>query len=319
MEKNWLLIIPIYLCGVLLALGLGALRFRSNDGGGVTKRKFADFWAVFLLLIGIGVIAYYTVRLGYGSLLASAVYGTGNHGQTFFLNEWAAGAAMVALIAAWTLAACESYNLGACWSANHFLQQVPADPENEALDQLLYSQQISIEEENKPLDQTFRPQPPRPILDARLCDAFQGDFLRGGVRYRRIHKNPRAAEVHSKVNLEVIDLSKVEGTHGPSYTAMTVTTDELVHPHLWASEIASAMKFAGWQKQLHPLSDDEASCSRQSFAVPGKTRPGYAAELKFAAEAKASPDQSRDYVVVDDIISVLKDAGLKLQRDPQIC
>lgn len=294
----------LYACGWLLAVGIGMFYYRTDAGGMPVKRRYADLWALISMVIGLGLVAFLTVRVGYGVFVQLAMLVTGNHGQTFFLNEWAAVAEACALCAFWTLIACWCYWIGISCSADYFLRPMGAEINRQrrraAMDGL------ADEEARAGLLEVMRD-------DSRLAKAFEACFVDDGRSYCRTHKNPAVSESHIGMTTEIRN-----GDDTPVVAAFSVETDELVHPHLRAGEIVQMMMFAGWQKILHRV-EDESGYWERCFAVPSTDfRLGYAAELRSAALAKKQLDCPLGYVDVTDIVNVLKDEGVKLRRDPKV-
>ncbi len=282
----------VYLCGWVLAVLAGMAHYRTGPDGTPVKWRWADLWATNLMLFGVVFIAYVTVRMGYGEFLAVAMKFTGNYGQYYFLNEWAAMAEAYGVCAFWTLVATQCYRIGTSCSAEHFLQTLDGPEED-------WPDLLKLE----------MPQ----YGDWRLEKASEACYTLCGQKYCRQHKNPAISESHLSM------ITSVDGRDGD--TVISVETDELAHPHLRASEIAKMMLFAGWQATLYRAEasgDEETGCWEKSFDIPGKSHLGYAAELKFAALAKMQSERPRDYVDVADIVNVLKDGGVKLQRDPKV-
>lgn len=332
----------------LIAMGLGQKRYRSHPRGGVVVRHHADLAAFVVMGASLMFITYLTAATCYGYFIAAALYLSGNTGNSFYLNDVTACMMVVASSALWAMIACTLYRIGADIGAYHSLQPVNSEPTVSyrkvaatdgrqpkiTVSKICYGYPTVLGPDGQPvgadpslfsttttdienIGQTKPETPLAGIQDPRLERSFPMTWKIGKVGYRRYHKNSAAPEVHLTVTME---RTAVDDITVPS-AMMTIRTNELQRPRIWASEIASAMLFAGWQKQLRRLQPDDIT--RQDdytvlAPVQKSDHPGYTDELLSAAEAKAAPTTARDTVSVTDIVNVIKESGLRLQRDPRI-
>lgn len=204
-----------------------------------------------------------------------------------------------------------------CATSDHTLTGIGEDGKLYAVD----ASQVITECDDDSSDEVPTVAQHHRICDLRLSKSFPDQWMLGDLKYRRSHKDPDAPEVHFDYHVESAEIT--DGIISEGYL-MTIETNELAYPHIWAREIAQAMRSAGWTQSLSRISE----CEEIRFADPDSFCLGYAASLDATTQDESadldicdeSVDSDTDYVskLIDNIVSAIQDEGIKLRRDPLV-